>query len=254
MLYFHGGGYVMPASPAHLEWLYSVVQALNQPSNDRGKNSFAVLVLAYTLAPDAIYPTPLAQATECLNDLLKGRNPDSVIIAGDSAGANLCLSLLSHMLHPHPSSAVPRLAALSAPLKGALLISPWVEIDGKHRASMTANIQSDVSSPKALASWRPLFLGTGKSDNYVEAVRAGAEWWQGLEKVVGNVLVWGGGGEVLIDGIKVVMRDMEKAYPSGVEAVVGFNMCHEQMVIDTMLGCGKGESAEVVQSWLSARL
>lgn len=254
LLFFHGGGYVMPASPAHLEWLYNLVTDVNKAEGSA--DSFAVLVLSYSLVPDAVYPAQLAQATECLNDLLtkQGRKPDNILLGGDSAGGNLCLSLLSHILHPHPSSTVSPVVDLQSPLKGALLISPWVEFDGSKRESWRTKLQSDVSSPPALKLWGPMFLNEAKSDNYSEAVHAGEEWWEELDKAVSNVLVWGGGGEVLIDGIKVVMQDLEKAYPTGVESIIGHNMCHEQMVVDTTLGYAKGESAELVENWVKAKL
>lgn len=47
-----------------------------------------------------------------------------IVIAGDSAGGNLTLGLISHLLHPHPD--VPKVE-LSGPLATTILISPWVK-------------------------------------------------------------------------------------------------------------------------------
>jgi hypothetical protein len=48
------------------------------------------------------------------------------------------------------------------------------------------------------------FVGPGnKHDHYSEPVKAPVEWWKEVAtKAVRDVLVWGGGGEVLIDGIQ----------------------------------------------------
>ncbi|KAK4942816.1 hypothetical protein LTR10_017576 [Elasticomyces elasticus] len=253
LLYFHGGGYSLPATPAHFEYLRRLVKHINNDPND-GK-AFAVLLLAYSLVPEAAYPTPLAQASECLQYLLEdtGRKPSSIIIGGDSAGGNLCLSLMSHAMHPHPELSLPRVT-LNSPLAGALLISPWVEFDTTKRSSFQDNFYLDVSSPTALASWTPGILRDRGSDQYIEPATAGTQWWTGLEKCADQVLIWGGGGEVLIDGIKVVMEDMKRAAPEHVETVIGHRMCHEQMVVDIILGNPGGEAESVVKTWLRARL
>lgn len=47
---------------------------------------------------------------------------EQIILGGDSAGGNLVLGLMSHLLHPHPSIEP---VALERPLRGAVLISPW---------------------------------------------------------------------------------------------------------------------------------
>lgn len=252
LVYFHGGGYVMPASPAHLEYLYRLVTDINIA---KGENAaFAVLVLAYSIMPEGNYPAPLAEAAECINHLVQVeyRDPSTIIIGGDSAGGNLALGLLSHLLHPHPSSIVTRMAPMSKPLGGAVVISPWVELDISGRKSTTANYQLDVSSPSSLYGWGQDFMIQGR-DTYNNPVTAPEGWWQGLNRVVSDVLIWGGGGEVLIDSIKIVMDHMKQDFPTGVRDVVGYNMCHEEMVVDVMMGNKKGEAAILVEDYLAAK-
>lgn len=80
-----------------------------------------------------------------------------IIVAGDSAGGNMSLSLISHLLHPH--EAVTSKFTLSQPLAGAVLISPWVKLvadDG----SVIRNAKSDMITPSALVRWSKVFLGT----------------------------------------------------------------------------------------------
>lgn len=58
VLFLHGGGFVIPCQPGHLEWCYQVYVA-----GGAGVDT-AVAVLFYTLAPAARYPGPLRQAAE----------------------------------------------------------------------------------------------------------------------------------------------------------------------------------------------
>ena len=68
-----------------------------------------------------------------------------IILVGDSAGANLCLALLSHAMHPHPDQSIPRIDLNDDTLCGTLLVSPWVVLN-TNAASMTANAQTDLWS------------------------------------------------------------------------------------------------------------
>lgn len=60
ILFFHGGGYVLPATPGHWEFLFDLQKWL---SKDR---SISIVVPAYTLAPEAQYPGQLKEAVESL--------------------------------------------------------------------------------------------------------------------------------------------------------------------------------------------
>ncbi|KAG8526682.1 uncharacterized protein KY384_008111 [Bacidia gigantensis] len=108
LLFFHGGGYALPVTPAHLTFLTHLTTLIP---------TLRILLPAYTLAPTASYPTQLSQAAESLHLLLSppfSLSPSQISIAGDSAGGNLTLALLSHLLHPHPD--LPATAAID--LKG----------------------------------------------------------------------------------------------------------------------------------------
>lgn len=96
-------------------------------------------MLQYTLAPSAQFPTQLGQAAAGLRHLLEthGIRPSQLVVGGDSAGGNLTMQLLSHLLHPYPGSitttgttttTIPRAdpITLAEPLAGAFLVSPLV--------------------------------------------------------------------------------------------------------------------------------
>ena len=84
VLYLHGGGYSFyPRSYAHLISLITLAAK---------SKSFA---LDYRLTPENRFPAQLEDALAAYHWLLQeGTNPENVIVAGDSAGANLALALL----------------------------------------------------------------------------------------------------------------------------------------------------------------
>jgi hypothetical protein len=162
----------------------------------------SVFSLAYTLAPQALHPSFIIQGLSALRYLVDvtNRDPSTIILAGDSAGGNLVANLLLHLGHPHSDCAQ---YTLQKKLKGALLISPWISFD-LTIPSMEANKMSDYLTKKAINKASAAFIGPdGKHDAYSEPINAPLEWWKEVaDKVVEDVLVWGGGGEMLIDGIK----------------------------------------------------
>ncbi|USW48641.1 Putative alpha/beta hydrolase-3, lipase, GDXG serine active [Septoria linicola] len=126
VLYFHEGGYKELAKT----------------------KATSIVIVAYTLTltPGGQYPTQLKQAAESLDWLLNtiGRKPADIIFAGDSAGGNLTLGLLSHLLHPHPDISK---IVLQEPLAAALLISAWIKFattDDSWKRNATNIIVKDV--------------------------------------------------------------------------------------------------------------
>ena len=75
LVFFHGGGYAMPASTGHLKWYFDLSQELSK------KKSISVIIPSYTLSAQAQYPVQLKQAAEVLDFLLKqGKKPGDVCI------------------------------------------------------------------------------------------------------------------------------------------------------------------------------
>lgn len=75
-----GGGYCVPADTGHLKFTASIAE--------KAGAEMAVLLPTYDLAPQASYPRQLTQGVEILRYLITklGRKPESIILAGDSAG------------------------------------------------------------------------------------------------------------------------------------------------------------------------
>ncbi|KAI0310752.1 Alpha/Beta hydrolase protein, partial [Amylostereum chailletii] len=196
VLHFHGGGFVLGPMEAMFAALYALKEDLRPTVGDVG-----FVALEYTLVPDAPFPTQLAQATAAINHLITlGVSPSDLVLSGDSAGGNLVLQVLSHLLHPLTHPSVPPPPKLSAPLGGALLISPWVHF-GTSDPSFTSNAEADIVPP---SGWANLARGcipevTEELRAYVEPARAPAGWWGGLGGVVRRVLVTAGERESLVD-------------------------------------------------------
>ena len=108
MLYLHGGAYVMGSCATHRRF----AAALSRVTGLR------VLVLGYRLAPEDPFPAALEDAVAGYRWLLaSGFTPQSIVLAGDSAGGGLALSTLVAVRDagdPLPAAAV--------------LLSPWTDL------------------------------------------------------------------------------------------------------------------------------
>lgn len=198
-------------------------------------------------------------------------------MGGDSAGGNLTAALLEHIAHPHAD--VPPVS-LSHPLHAVLLISPWVSFS-THWQTFDTNAESDYISRRAIARAATTYTALGsKPDAYAEPNTSPVQWWADIAKsVVQHILIWGGGGEVLLDGIKdfaakvgegfsradgdtsspAVRKDEEglkQRPPPRFRLLVTPHCAHEEMIIDELaLGWVKGgDAAREVETWLSTVL
>lgn len=164
------------------------------------------LVLDYSLAPEARYPTQLIQGVDVLSFVLStGRKPSDIILAGDSAGGNLTVGVVAHLTHPHPDLRVERLH-LNEPLRAVVLLSPWISFS-THFESWTTNKYKDYCpaelSETASEAWR----GRTALDNYNEPILAPSSFWEGLQ--VKDILITVGGFEVGADAIKQFAKNLE---------------------------------------------
>ncbi|MGC2831741.1 MAG: alpha/beta hydrolase [Candidatus Acidiferrum sp.] len=107
LLYLHGGGYFGCSAQSHRP--ITVGFALQ---------GFRVFAPNYRLAPENQFPAAVDDAVAVYRGLLSaGNSPENVVLAGDSAGGGLALSLLLALRDaglPHPA--------------GAALFSPWTDL------------------------------------------------------------------------------------------------------------------------------
>ena len=106
LLYLHGGGYFACSAQSHRP--ITVGFALQ---------GFRVLAPDYRLAPENQFPAAVDDAVAAYRGLAEGHSPGSIVVAGDSAGGGLTLSLLLAL----------REAGTPLPA-GAALFSPWTDL------------------------------------------------------------------------------------------------------------------------------
>lgn len=248
-LYFHGGGYVNPITPQHLDWLLELQTDLSKTK------SVVIAVVGYTCSPEGQYPLQLREGAESLLWLLnaQGKKPEDIFIGGDSAGGNMALGLLSHILHPHPKFEDELRVKLSSPLAGAILTSPWVKFPTDDE-SATRNAGSDFVCKAAADRWANAFQGSAPYDNYTQPLLAAKDWFSDLDKVVKGIIVWGGEQEVLIDSIDAIAQKLKDSF-SSTEYVRSPGGAHVGWLSHKLIGVeGKEESTQAIESWMAARL
>lgn len=107
MLYIHGGAY----------FFGSVDEHRYQMQRHARKLKARVLAPRYRLAPQFPFPCGLQDCLATYLYLLSVQDPSTIILAGDSAGGGMVLSLLVTL----------RNRGIPLPA-GAILISPWVDL------------------------------------------------------------------------------------------------------------------------------
>lgn len=108
ILYIHGGGYFMGSARAYRSLTSRLAKLANAP----------VFSLDYRLAPEHPFPAAVEDAIAAYYWLLDQKvDPRGLVVAGDSAGAGLCLALI-HALKKEQ-------AALPARL---MVFSPWTDL------------------------------------------------------------------------------------------------------------------------------
>ncbi|KAL1901337.1 hypothetical protein Sste5346_001742 [Sporothrix stenoceras] len=186
VFFVHGGGFVLGSSHFYLEFLLAWATLLIDGSpGDEKAASFsnpAIFSLDYTLAPDAQFPAQIDEAAHAYAHVLSTAaqgDPSRVVVAGDSAGGTIVLSLLLQMSQT-PSSPSP----MALPLPGlAVLISPWVSLSS-HRYRRSANDYIDAES---LVDYAALYAGRAPSQknkaSMIDAILSPghcneAKWWR----------------------------------------------------------------------------
>ncbi|KAK0216410.1 Alpha/Beta hydrolase protein [Armillaria fumosa] len=238
LLYAHGicGAYVFGCGPSFMQFFRYLQLELEKRDIHIG-----IVILAYRLVPDAVYPSQLIDANQALDNLLSaGVDPQNLVLAGDSAGGNLILQIFSHILHPRPN--IPESPRPQIPFLGALLISPWVCLAGDE--SFEINDPYDLISARSYSSWGNTILQHADTQ-FVDPVGFDApkSWFEGIHKFVGNVLVTSGAKECMYTAHKRLLEDYLKTTHPDVDFAVteGARGVHDDMLFDFVI---PGERAE----------
>lgn len=237
LLYFHGGGYMFPLStPKALEYMRKMASF----------SSRRLVVLEYTLTPEAKYPTQLAQAVAALDLLLKTRKPSQIIVGGDSAGGNLTFALIAHLHQPHPSlKALP--VESSDQLAAAFGISPRV-LNTTNSPSFTRNNGKDIISKQSVEqiteNWKP-------DVDHVWAAPATGKFWKDIKAK--KVLLVVGEDEVYVDDVVDFAADLgAEVGRSDRQYKVCEGEYHDQWIMDMQMGIHDGIMTETMRTWFKS--
>lgn len=244
LLYFHGGGYIYPATVGHARLGVMLAKAL-------GCSQLAIL--EYTLAPMGRYPNQLAQAVEAIRLLLKTHGPSKIAIGGDSAGGNLVLALLAHLQKPHPRIAP---VTLQSSLAIALCISPRCT-NSTDAPSFRTNAGKDIIDAEASKSfvsmWEPV-----RTEVWADAISGGKEFWGRSDSVKADRLfLVVGEDECYLDDVRIFaglvsargISDGDEA--SARQFAVAKESFHVQTVIELAAKVTNGRMTADILSWAS---
>jgi len=213
---------------------------------ERAGKSIAIFSLTYTLAPGATYPTQLKQAVAAVRYILSqpDRDPATVFLGGDSAGGNLVGGVLSHAAHPHPQIEP---LSLGGNFGGAAMIAPWTLMDTEFPDE--AYHGGDIITQAVAQPWASAYLGTATRDNYTDLSKAPTDWYESFP--VNQVLITGGGNEILLPIIQDFAEKFKKGFPD-VELLIGHRECHVAPIYNLELGENtETEQGKKVKSWLT---
>jgi len=211
VLYLHGGGYSF-----YPQAYSSFIALITRAANSR---TFA---LDYRLTPEHRFPAQLEDALSAYRWLLEnGADPDSLILAGDSAGGNLALALL--LTARDSKLALPALTvALSPPTDFEIdLIGDW---------------EFDWIEKRMLEQWADWFCdGAERWHPLVSPVRADLS---GLPPIY----IQAGRAEILYDSIQAFA---DRAQKQGAEVVL--QTWEDMNHVFQMFGLDSPQSAEALR-------
>jgi acetyl esterase/lipase len=125
ILYFHGGGYIAGSPVSHR----ALIRALARRSGCR------VVAPDYRLGPEHVLPAAQDDARTTWDRLIaQGTRAEEIILAGDSAGGGMALSLMAE------------LGAEGVRPAGCVAFCPWTDLTGSG-ASMVENARRDPLLP-----------------------------------------------------------------------------------------------------------
>lgn len=255
IVYFlHGGGFFVPLAPGHLRWCWDLYI---KPSAAAGID-VACAILEYTLSPEAKYPNHLKQASAGLQAILDtGFSASDIIIGGDSAGGNLTVQLLMHILHPHPE-VTPLI--LDAQLPAAFLVSPYLTFRAAHQQSFKDYLSVDLSPGRSRVE--NLQLQVSGTDNPIPEMES-KYWWgtpldadprryHGISDIVRHIYVTYGEYEVLVDhSTKLIELLRENAPKLNLLVEVGAKEPHDTVLLEEMTRQFDGPASTRIQRWFT---
>ncbi|KQR84722.1 alpha/beta hydrolase [Burkholderia sp. Leaf177] len=145
ILYLHGGGYYFCSPATHRNLVFAFAR----------RSGARIFSLDYRLAPEHPFPAAFNDALAAYRKLIAdGVAPQSLVIAGDSAGGGLALATLLAL----------RDAGDPLPA-GAVLFSPWTDLAATGASVTTNNGRDPMFFGRAIAPAGKLYTGNADVRN-----------------------------------------------------------------------------------------
>lgn len=145
ILYLHGGGYYFCSPATHRNLVFAFAR----------RSGARIFSLDYRLAPEHPFPAAFDDALAAYRKLIAdGVSPQSLVIAGDSAGGGLALAALLAL----------RDAGDPLPA-GAVLFSPWTDLAATGASVTTNDGRDPMFHGRAIAPAGKLYTGSADVRN-----------------------------------------------------------------------------------------
>lgn len=245
LFYVHGGGFAEPiVSEAHTPAICAMAKALGASTT---------YIPEYTLSPEQRYPSQPVQIIEGLRYILTNVQPERIVIAGDSAGANLAVAALAHMLKPCPYTS-PLTVSQESSFAGALLICPYTTFHQRGQPvpkSMIENAKHDFLTREYDLKFQDMYQPK-YGEVWAEPGSAPADFWRDLRAK--KVAVIAGEWEILRDDILVFAEKLREGATSRdceVQILLAERSIHDEMAVDMAVGIQSGDTLRKIRQWCS---
>lgn len=226
ILYLHGGGYTIGSLNTHADLVSRIARA----SGARALN------VDYALAPEKPFPAAVEDSTKAYRWLLKqGVRPESIVIAGDSAGGGLTGATLL------------ALKAAGDPMPGgAVFLSPWLDLAATGETVVTRKEADPMIKSDLLAEMAKLYYGSASATDPLVSPLYGD--YAGLPPMLIQV----GDAEVLLSDST---RYADKAKAAGVDVTIEVfdEMIHVFQVFAPMLPEGQ-QAIDKIGEWVKSHV
>ncbi|EFC41882.1 predicted protein [Naegleria gruberi] len=173
ILHFHGGAYVSGVSDLcyiHERWC--------------SENSFDLLGLEYTTYPQSTVEQITEEAFRAFKWLVDVKGHSEIYVIGESAGGNLCWQIADKISQLNPSTDANYVNAL----KGAILLSPWCDMEMDTPPSRDLFHQDRLIRNEKIREWKlngvPCGLGQQEKTQILSPYHWNREKWQRIASVL----------------------------------------------------------------------
>jgi acetyl esterase/lipase len=201
VVFFHGGSYVVEATPFHRRLIQVLVK----------KYHMTVSFVDYPLAPENTWKTTKDMVLQAYREITQKNPGDTFFLFGDSAGGGLALSLLQTLrnegLPPFPMKTV--------------LCSPWLDLSLQNKHIADYEEFDPVLSVKGLLYAASLYASQEDlSHPFLSPLFGNME-------NLGEILLYVGTHEIFFPDCLALQEKIESSEGSSVSLVLGEGLMHD---------------------------